>query len=77
MKTTSVQQVPQKWADILRWIADGEEVEMTQEDRVVARLVPGAAAPPDFLARATAVWGQTPPGKTLSAVVSEDRGSAS
>jgi antitoxin (DNA-binding transcriptional repressor) of toxin-antitoxin stability system len=77
MKTTSVQQVPQQWADILRWIADGEEVEMTQQDRVVARLVPAAAPPPDFLARATAVWGQTPPGKTLSAIVSEDRGSAS
>jgi antitoxin (DNA-binding transcriptional repressor) of toxin-antitoxin stability system len=76
MKTTSVQQVPQQWDDILRWIADGEEVEMTQQDRVVARLVP-AAPPPDFLARATAVWGQTPPGKTLSAIVSEDRGSAS
>jgi antitoxin (DNA-binding transcriptional repressor) of toxin-antitoxin stability system len=77
MKTTSVQQVPQQWADILRWIADGEEVEMTQQDRVVARLVPAPAPTPDFLARATAVWGQTPPGKTLSAIVSEDRESAS
>ena len=77
MKTTSVQQVPQQWPDILRWISDGEEVEMTQQDRVVARLVPAAAPAPDFLGRAKAVWGETPPGKTLSDIVSEDRGNAS
>ena len=35
------------------------------------------AATPDFLARAKAVWGATPPGKTLSAVVSEARGGES
>jgi antitoxin (DNA-binding transcriptional repressor) of toxin-antitoxin stability system len=77
MKTMSVQQVPQQWDDILRWVAEGEEVEMTQQDRVVARLVPASAAAPDFLTRATAVWGETPPGKPLSAIVSEDRGNAS
>ncbi len=77
MKTTSVQEVPQQWADILRWVANGEEVEMTHQDRVVARLVPAAAPSPDFLARAKAVWGETPPGKTLSTIVSEDRGGAS
>jgi antitoxin (DNA-binding transcriptional repressor) of toxin-antitoxin stability system len=75
MKTTSVQQVPRQWADILRWAADGEAVEMTQQDRVVARLVPAAA--PDFLGRAKAAWGDAPPGQTLSAIVSEDRGGES
>ena len=35
------------------------------------------AATPDFLARAKAVWGETPPGKSLSAVVSEARGGGS
>ena len=35
------------------------------------------AATPDFLARAKAVWGETPPGKSLSAVVSEARGGES
>ncbi len=34
-------------------------------------------ATPDFLARARAVWGDTPPGKPLSAVVSEARGGES
>ena len=75
MKTTTVQQVPQQWADILRWVADGEEVEMTQQDRVVARLVPASAPSPNFVARAKAVWGDTPAGKTLGEIVSEDRGS--
>ena len=77
MKTTTVQQVPQQWADILRWVADGEEVEMTEQDRVVARLIPAAASSPDFVARAKSVWGDTPPGKTLGEIVSEDRGSNS
>lgn len=43
-----------------------------------ARTVAGQpAATPDFLARAKAVWGETPPGKPLSVVVSEARGGES
>jgi antitoxin (DNA-binding transcriptional repressor) of toxin-antitoxin stability system len=78
MKTASVQEVPKQWPDILRWVAAGEEVQVTQQDQVIARVVPAAPAPtPDFLARAKAVWGETPPGKPLSAVVSEARGGGS
>jgi len=78
MKTASIQQVPQQWPEILGWIAAGEEVQVTQQDQVVAKVVPvRSAAPvatPDFLARAKAVWGETPSGKPLSALVSEARG---
>ena len=75
MKTASVQQVPKQWAEILRWVAAGEEVEVTEHDQVVAKVVPAKSAPtPDFLARAKAVWGETPTGKPLSALVSEARG---
>ncbi len=78
MKTASVQQVPQQWPEILRWAAAGEEVRVTQQDQVVARVVSAKpVATPDFLARAKAVWGETPPGKPLSAVVSEARGGES
>ena len=78
MKTTSVQQVPQQWPEILRWVAAGEEVQVTQQARVVAMVVPAKPADtPDFLARAKAVWGEMPRGKALSAVVSEARGSES
>ncbi len=78
MKTASVQQLPQQWPEILRWVAAGEEVQVTQQDQVVARVVPAKpVATPDFLARAKAVWGKTPPGEPLSAIVSEARGGGS
>lgn len=71
----SVQQVPQQWAEILRWVAAGEEVQVTQEDHVVARVVPPNPLPtPDFVARAKAIWGEEPGGKPLSALLSEARG---
>jgi antitoxin (DNA-binding transcriptional repressor) of toxin-antitoxin stability system len=40
MKTASVQQVPQQWPEIMRWVAAGEEVQVTEEDQVVAKVVP-------------------------------------
>jgi antitoxin (DNA-binding transcriptional repressor) of toxin-antitoxin stability system len=58
MRTASVQQVPQRWTEILGWVAAGEEVEVTQQDEVVAKVVPASSAfapRPDFLARAKAI----------------------
>ena len=53
-------------------------MQVTQQDQVVARVVPAKpAVTPDFLARAKAVWGEAPTGKPLSAVVSEARGGES
>jgi len=78
MKTASVQQVPEQWPQILRWIAAGEEVQVTEQDQVVAKLVPAKpAATPDFLARAKAIWGDSPTGKPLSELVMETRGGGS
>ncbi|HEX5222183.1 MAG TPA: prevent-host-death family protein [Verrucomicrobiae bacterium] len=78
MKTASVQELPQQWPEILRWVAEGEEVQVTQQDKVIARVLPPAtAAQPDFLARAKAVWGEQPAGKPLSAMVAEARGGES
>ena len=73
MKTASVQQVPQEWTRILGWVAAGEEVELTDKEKVVAKVIPAKA--PDFLARAKKVWGEHPPGKPLSELVGEARGS--
>jgi len=78
MKTASVQQLTQQWTEILGWVTAGEEVEVTQQGRVVAKVVPASTAPavqPDFLARAKAIWGDHPAGEPLSAVVAEGRGS--
>jgi antitoxin (DNA-binding transcriptional repressor) of toxin-antitoxin stability system len=77
MKTASVQQVPEQWAKIARWLAAGEEVEVTQQDQVVAKLVPVSRPQPDFLARAKAVWGDQPPGQPLSELVNDARGGES
>ena len=74
VKTASVQQVPEQWPDILKWVTSGEEVQMTDHDKVVAKLVPAGAAQPDFVSRAKAIWGEHPPGKSLSAIVSDARG---
>jgi antitoxin (DNA-binding transcriptional repressor) of toxin-antitoxin stability system len=35
MKSASVQQLPEQWPEILRWIADGEEVAVTQQDKIL------------------------------------------
>jgi antitoxin (DNA-binding transcriptional repressor) of toxin-antitoxin stability system len=74
VKTATVQQVPEKWPDILKWVASGEEVQMTDHNKVVAKLVPADAPQPDFVGRAKAIWGEKPQGKSLSAIVSEARG---
>ena len=75
MKTASVQQLPEQWPQILRWVAAGEEVEVTQQDKVIAKVVPATTRPlPDFLERAKAIWGEKPAGKPLSAIVAEGRG---
>lgn len=74
MKTANIRQVPEQWADILKWLAAGEEVQMTDHDKVVAKLVPAGVPQPDFVGRAKAIWGENPPGKSLSAIVSDSRG---
>ena len=75
MKTASVQQLPQKWAQVLEWVAAGEEVELTEKEKVIAKVVP--ANQPDFLARAKNIWGEQPPGAPLGELVSEARGGGS
>ncbi len=71
MKTATIQQLPLQWSDILRWVSAGEEVQITDQDRTVARVLPPA---PDYLARAQAIWGNDPAGATLSTLVEEARG---
>ena len=74
MKTATVQQVPEQWPDILKWVASGEEVQMTDQDKVIAKIVPAEVSSPDFVGRAKAIWGENPPGISLSAIVTEARG---
>jgi antitoxin (DNA-binding transcriptional repressor) of toxin-antitoxin stability system len=39
MRTAGVQRVPRQWPEILRWLAEGEEVQVTRQDKVVAKAV--------------------------------------
>ena len=73
MKTASIEQLPMQWPDILRWVTDGEEVEITDHEKTVARVLPPAPSSPDFLARAQAIWGPQPEGTPLSTLVEEAR----
>jgi antitoxin (DNA-binding transcriptional repressor) of toxin-antitoxin stability system len=74
MKTAAVQQVPQDWDEILRRAVAGEEVQLTEHDKVMARLVPKSASTgPDFVARAKRIWGEMPAGRSLSEIVFETR----
>lgn len=78
MKTATVRQVQHRLAEVLDWVAKGEEVRVTRHGRTVARLLPPAAVrppqAPDFLARAKGIWGSKPRGPKLSEIVDEDRG---
>jgi len=73
MKTAAISELPKLWADILRWVNAGEEVQLTDHDKTVARVLPPPPAAPDFLARVTAIWGDQSDGLSLSALVEEGR----
>jgi antitoxin (DNA-binding transcriptional repressor) of toxin-antitoxin stability system len=40
MKTATVEQVPQRWPEILHWVTSDEEIQIIESGRVVARIVP-------------------------------------
>jgi len=40
VKTTKAQEVPKLWAEILQWVAAGEEVQVTADGKPVALLTP-------------------------------------
>jgi antitoxin (DNA-binding transcriptional repressor) of toxin-antitoxin stability system len=77
MRKATIRQVQHNLREVLAWVEQGEEVSVLRRNKVVAKLVPPRPQPgasPDFLARATAVWGANPRGLPLSSVASEARG---
>ncbi len=77
MRRATVREAQHNLPKILRAVTDGESVEITRRNRVVARLVPVSPRPsqglPDFVARARAIWGRRPAGQPTSATVLEAR----
>ena len=77
MKTATIRKMQHNLSEVLSWVQRGEEVHVLRRNKVVARLLPPQPQPsksPDFVARARAVWGDSPKGAALSSVVSESRG---
>ncbi len=70
MKQMSVREVQHHLARVLALVLEGEEIEITRRDAVVARIIPatgkrGAVAPaprPDFRARLEMIYGPVPAG---------------
>ena len=56
MKTATVRELRNHYASLLRWVAAGEEVIITQKGRAVARLFPAAPE----IASVTVNWADSP-----------------
>jgi prevent-host-death family protein len=46
MKTTTVRELRNNYAKVLRWVSKGEEVEVTRRGKAVAKVVPVASVNP-------------------------------
>jgi len=68
MRQVSVREVQHNLARVLRLVEEGEELEITRRDAVVARIVPATSERgiaqrrprPDFRARLAAIYGDRP-----------------
>ncbi len=73
MRRVSIREVQHHLARVLAFVQDGEEVEITRRDAVVARIVPAAASHalqgrrPDYGARLQAFFPDGPLGRSPAA----------
>jgi antitoxin (DNA-binding transcriptional repressor) of toxin-antitoxin stability system len=85
MKVATVADLRNKFAQVSRWIEDGEKVEIRKRGKVFATLSPPTASKrkkggkkklqwPDFMARLKKIYPKVPPGKPISEILSEARG---
>lgn len=77
MKKASVRDLRYAFKKIERLLHQGEEIQITKRQRVIARLVPESAEPaakiPDFLGRLRAIYGDRVLAVSGAELVSEDR----
>jgi antitoxin (DNA-binding transcriptional repressor) of toxin-antitoxin stability system len=79
MKTATVREVQHHLAKVLRWVEQGQTVEITRRRQIIAKLVPARTTPapvswPDRVAELRAIYGPDPvPGKPASEIISDDR----
>jgi len=46
MKTTTVRELRNNYAKVLKWVSEGEEVEVTRRGKAVAKVIPVASVIP-------------------------------
>jgi antitoxin (DNA-binding transcriptional repressor) of toxin-antitoxin stability system len=74
MKTVVLQQSTFSWPEILSWVSAGEEVEIKDFEKTIARVVPPRPTV-DFLQRAKQIWSEDD-SVSLSELVHQNRGDA-
>lgn len=81
MKTASVRELRQNFGNLLTWIEDGQEIQITKRRRVVARLVPEQQTKqkpvkmPNFGARLKKIYGTTIlSAEAAQAILDENKG---
>lgn len=81
MKTASIREVRHDFGRVLGWVANGEEVAITNRRRTVARLLPATprrkprARMPDITSRLQKVFGRKViSDKAMRAILEEGRG---
>lgn len=79
MKKTSIRELKHSTSRVLALVTQGQNVEVTRHNRVVAVLTPPAKANkivrPDFEARMTELWGDKRLKTSWHDLITEDRGS--
>ena len=78
MKKANIREVQHNLSKILRWVGDGETVVVTRHNRAIANIVPSEenrlpARWPDFAGRLKSIWKETPHGKSVSAIIIDER----
>lgn len=80
MKTTNIRELKHATSMVLGWVEQGETVEITRRNQIVAVLSPPVpkkkkkVARPDFAARLKEMWGDKILPTTGTEIVSEGRG---
>jgi antitoxin (DNA-binding transcriptional repressor) of toxin-antitoxin stability system len=79
MKTATISDMERDVHHLLKWVAAGEDVEIVQHRKVVARIVPPLAGEkkpvlPDFMARLKRTFPHGVRGAPLSTIIDEQRG---
>lgn len=80
MKTTTVRELRNNYSQVLKWVTQGEEVEVTRRGKIVAKVVPpsSAATVADWTQSAALnrpAWASTLTAGESSAILRESQGS--